>query len=1043
MSQLDHLLLRPQVLVAQHSGAKEDIAALVLDTVGRILRDLNQGRVIMNRLSILAVEALQQLWARLEAGLVQSLQALQSLIAPIMSVIDELSEAISGDTVTGIAEVIGLLVDRLVLLADALKVDALEAQLKTVAHTIDAGLRLSDGGIFPLIRDFVDHITEGMMRNYLDGDLSNPALERFIIGTNLHKIAAHMERFVAEKEFSLDFDYYITLLMNELRNATWDEKLDQFKSFVETAGGGLQAVTNLSGTFSVKFNADPSGPEDPVSWYATWFNNLHVAIPVGVDDRWNVTNESWYADMDFVNHPYEKMEKIAHITYLVADFVEALVNGILIAMRPRGTSIFNTVFQILKGSLTAGMGDSTSQSWVDFYKFAGANVSDHSLSLLGNFFFGLCETNLRICPNCCYMWLNVMNNYGKYSLSANYTYLVRELILTSFTLNNTVSSHTTKKNADRVLGLSNLFADLGSWLGAAFSGRGGYGIHNDVGEMVGWWLLSLLPSMGFGLCALGIRKIKTDVSPPTGVWLGILLQNLIYGLLKFPVYWYIIWDGNTEGGRSFGFLGHGPKATSPYKLPYPSGVELQIIQGNLGPWSHNQLNASLNFEQVYSWDFSHDYHDIILAIRAGTPSFVRESIQDDNKSNDNRVQIRHDRDMVALPEHDRGVNGVPEQTTAQYLHGAKNGVTHAFALYGIPSAFILTNAALGTTAAPVRQGQVVLLAGNTGNSRINHLHLNIRGNSTSNGTSPMVFSDCDESNGVPLANRYYTSSNVLVPYVARPEFAVYPSLKDSGTASSPGSNTIVLDATASPHGDHYKGCHIVVLFGPSATGPFQTEYKRITAYDSGNQTVTVDSDWGITPNGATILFQIGIPYRADASGLERNFASWAIYTDPINATAPYNPAAVANFADGGLPFRYAKLAKYMTAPMTGTVTTGSAAGGNTIVIPAQPAAFPAASFVGRFIVLSSLGNIVEYKRILTYALNPGGATATLTIDGTWDAPVTATFTFQIGNVSFANATPQEKEFSGAFHGLGPSGGPPVDFAGGSKPYQYTSYKGTW
>lgn len=1041
MSQLDHLLLRPQVLVAQSPGTQEEIGTLLLDTIGRILRDLNGDRAIVNRLSILAVEAMEAIWSQLEAGVVQSMQALQALVAPFLATFQDILGAVSENIAMTVAEVVGILIERLAQLADAITADALEATLKTIAVQIDSALRLSNGGIYALIADFVTHIVEGMTHNYRAGDLSNPALERYIIGNNIRKIAAYMGRFVEEKQFSLDLNYYIGQLMNLLRDAGWDEKLAQFKTFVDQAGSGLQAVTHLAGTFNIKFNADPSGPEDPVSWYATWFTNMHiVGKHVAVADRFNVTSEPWYNDIDFLNTPYDKLERIAHVSYLVGDFVEALVNGILsAAMRPRATSAFSAAFSLLKGIFTSAMGDSNSESWVDFYKYSATNLMDNVFTGFIGYFLGYAETNLRPCANCCYTFLAFMNNFGKFSLTANYTYLLREVLLTAYTLDNTTSNNTTKKNADRVMGLANAFGDLGTWLGASFSGRGGYGIHNAWGEMVGWWLLSLLPTVGFSLGALGIRNLKSNLSPPTEVWLGILLQNLVYGLLKFPVYWYICWDGNTEHGRSFGFAGHGPKETSPYLLPYPSGVERQIIQGNLGPWSHNQLNASIQFDQVYSWDFSHDFQDKILAIRAGRVGSITarqavvENLQDDSHDDENHIYVIHDREL--LPEHDRGLNGVVERSVAQYLHGAKNSVSFAFALYGVPSMRIL--------GLPVRQGQIIMLAGNTGNSRFNHLHLNVQSPSKPNGTIPIVFRDCDEDHGVPRANRYYTSSNVELQPFASETYPVYPPLMESGTATNAGTNTLYLDNTSSPHDDWYKGCHILVNFTSTSGNPLSA-YKRIVAYKSGDFKVTVDSDWEVIPRG-TIIYQIGMKNRADASEMQKRFAYWGKYNGAMGPAGAFDSSQIAAFDDGAPAFKYAKLANYMTPPMSGAVITGAAIGTNSIIIPAQPNALVLAGMLGRFIVFNNGSNIVAYEEVLFYAPVPGSspATATLNISGAFSVAITAGMTFRIGNLNFASSPSQVQEFGGAFHGFGPEGGPPANFPGGSKPFQYLSYKATW
>jgi hypothetical protein len=96
------------------------------------------------------------------------------------------------------------------------------------------------------------------------------------------------------------------------------------------------------------------------------------------------------------------------------------------------------------------------------------------------------------------------------------------------------------------------------------------------------------------------------------------------------IYWlYLQNEGSTQDGKFTPFAGNAydgyqPKDTSPYKLPFdPAAVaKCYVVQGNQGIWSHNFNNVG----QVYSFDFSLDEGDEILAARAGTVVQFSESV---------------------------------------------------------------------------------------------------------------------------------------------------------------------------------------------------------------------------------------------------------------------------------------------------------------------------------------------------------------------------------------------------------------------------------
>ena len=164
----------------------------------------------------------------------------------------------------------------------------------------------------------------------------------------------------------------------------------------------------------------------------------------------------------------------------------------------------------------------------------------------------------------------------------------------------------------------------------------------------------------------------------------------------------------------------------------------------------------------------------ILASRPGTiDAFLQTSPNDqDTAAGWNFIRIRHDLmddgsgNLVPLnpdgtgnaqpdPVHDQREGGTVTFTYAVYGHGRQNGVTDAFGG---------TAPAVGDQ---VRQGQPIMLTGDTGVSFHNHLHMHIlpetaAGNLDNSVAIPFVFEDVDD-NGVCKKLQYYVSTNTRRP----------------------------------------------------------------------------------------------------------------------------------------------------------------------------------------------------------------------------------------------------------------------------------------
>lgn len=330
-----------------------------------------------------------------------------------------------------------------------------------------------------------------------------------------------------------------------------------------------------------------------------------------------------------------------------------------------------------------------------------------------------------------------------------------------------------------------------------------------------WFVMApLLAAAGSTLGALTAGAISRRIDAP-----GLARQaglSALRSLLSFNLYLYLFREGDTDGGRyttpytkegvayvnppHLPFAPYPDKATSPYKLPYFAGQSLFVGQAHFGAFSHMPMHRH-DRPQVYAIDFAHDFRQPVLAVRAGTvvdwfdwvddntepdtdqkkKDISNESVdfmaalgvvdpawrpRDDAGTKRNYILVRHD---TPSEGHDRTFNGDPTVTYAMYMHGARQGVRDAFQdNYGIAPGNII-----GTK---VRQGHTIMLAGNTGMSMHNHLHLQVmpERNTPINAlrvpedklpdvTLPFVFSDIDEDDGVPRRLTWYVSGNEMDP----------------------------------------------------------------------------------------------------------------------------------------------------------------------------------------------------------------------------------------------------------------------------------------
>jgi hypothetical protein len=323
------------------------------------------------------------------------------------------------------------------------------------------------------------------------------------------------------------------------------------------------------------------------------------------------------------------------------------------------------------------------------------------------------------------------------------------------------------------------------------------------GKVAAIWLAG---GLGMGLLGGLIGTIVAQILAWAEDWkqLGLtMLKSVPSVWVNFWPLLYSVREGDTDGGRfnpaGGPFLGYptkvdanGNPTPSPYRLPYAADTTLICGQGNAGMWSHNVI-FNPTPAQTYAYDFAHDAAEEILACRAGTVVDFFEWVPDDTAPDQavappagvvltpgqtgtgtwNFITIRHDVDdngnlITPDPAHDRDVNGNPAVTFAVYGHGRQNGVTAAFARWATP---VPTANIIGTR---VRRGQPIMLAGDTGTSFHNHLHMHVLAETRPGGaptapatnavqntayTIPFIFEDVG-GDGVCKANTWYTSNNM-------------------------------------------------------------------------------------------------------------------------------------------------------------------------------------------------------------------------------------------------------------------------------------------
>jgi len=291
----------------------------------------------------------------------------------------------------------------------------------------------------------------------------------------------------------------------------------------------------------------------------------------------------------------------------------------------------------------------------------------------------------------------------------------------------------------------------------------------DIGtqraEAFGLWFGG---GIGFGAMAAISGSLLSQLTAWTLDWklFGITVaESAGLFVLAYWFFEYLSKDGDTADGTyalTGSYKGYPAKANSPYRLPFADGGALYMGQGNNGMFSHNSITNMGGNWQVYAFDLGHDHREEVRAMRGGVVWDHGDGFADDNDQNANFIIIRHD---TLIPDHDDPRDtGTPVVTFARYWHGAQNGVRDAFGgtLPGRegPNG---QNATPPEVPATVTQGQVIMLADDTGTSFHSHLHIYVVTGDVTNGPGdesiPFVFADVDNDEGLMKFLTWYRAGD--------------------------------------------------------------------------------------------------------------------------------------------------------------------------------------------------------------------------------------------------------------------------------------------
>jgi hypothetical protein len=798
------LLLRPERVRAAvdapaSAGLGSDLFAVVTAVVADAARD-------QPRIPPAAEAAFGALGERLAARMASGLEAAGDRIG---GVVDPLVQALlapveaAGDDPAALVEALGQLVTGVVDAAADLDLDALEAGVATVVDALTADLGLT----FEVLREellaTVDQIADALAAD-------EPAL-----AAALRRLRRRMAGMPLPE---LDLVALVRPLLDDLRRRGLDRA-------AELVGCVADQVREATGHAAAIGHATTLTPPVPVgdldtgrapaaalaaaaaqgerhAWYATWLLGykrpfgtqlgLYLVPWEGSDEVWvadgQVTRRNkWRADQSlgpgadwpdalifnadaalsdlqangleghiiFGRTSPATMETVALWSAVAVAGLEALVHLYSLEEGDYASNI-GQVFTNTVAALAAGTGQVPLPWWFDHL----------GLRTLYTLLASLESTQTRVGPgNWFLFWLTLVGpDLGEVLITHLAVHALRDLLLSILTLSNhTLASGDARKAQNRleVDGVVAVFTWLAGKLAMAIIPRKDYNLlFTDAGNTATLLLLHglvvgpILAMFGFIGGWIVARLIAQDRTDSVGFGAGVGKAALVASLTFVPSL-YLAKEGDTAGG-TFNpdgppdFNGYPDPENSPYRLPYAQGLSIYVGQANQGFFSHHTLTG-----EVYAIDFGLDQDEPVLAARPGTVVDFFQAEPDGSTARNNFIIIRHDVDdngLAVAPDanHDRDAGGVVVRTYAAYRHGRQNSIDAAFG--GVRPTRGVTR---------VRQGQPIMLAGDTGKSFHNHLHMEVY---PDNGASPPT-DPVDPATGAPVSSPDNADRDRTIPFV--------------------------------------------------------------------------------------------------------------------------------------------------------------------------------------------------------------------------------------------------------------------------------------
>lgn len=778
------VLVQPQ-RVSRAASAAADAAAMddVVRLAVLLARDAAGSRQIVGAISDEAEAAGARLVARSAAGFDQAQERLLAWLRPLTDPFEAAVEALSG--LSGLLEVSAVVSEGLnvgIELLAGLSADTLRTSVAELVDIVETDLGVSaeflqeqGEAFFAGVAGRLEEVPAG-----LSADARADRIEAAAIVRRLRRRAG------AEIPVPLlDADAIADALLELLARLGIGPLVGRAACVARSLAGGVAAGGSLLeavsftgfGTASLGAAAAPAANGDRYCWYASWLLGLrdrprsvawlrgpgrgrdewfHYVFGLFLpgDDVWVtadgtkvVRRNCLRADEDllvgenvdwpqipifdpsskhhytFATYDAATLERWAYATAIAVNALETLAH--LLSLE-EGDYASNLVNAGLNGYFVFDKAYRREPLpwWLDALLLRGTGTTLASLQGI--------HTQVSAFRNWLLMWATLLGpDVGEAVLVRGWLLKARDVILSWMTLRNFEGPKDTPAGEDdralnryEIDGIADVFVELAALILAFSVSREDY--HHPFGEefvpMVLKWQLGA--GALAGLLGGFVGTVAAEIVAWAEDW-GVLGRKLLMSMgqvwLSFWPLLYLRMEGDTAGGTynpsGAPFNGYAePIATSPYNLPYSQDLGVEYVgQTNQGLWSHNFINGS----QVYAYDFSLDQGVPVLASRPGTVFASFDGTPDDTTGPWNFIIVRHDvpdpprTPVVPDPTHDLGPNGVPVTTYAVYGHGRQGSVTASF------------GGALPPPGTPVARGQQIMLAGDTGISFHNHLHMHV------------------------------------------------------------------------------------------------------------------------------------------------------------------------------------------------------------------------------------------------------------------------------------------------------------------------------